>query len=176
MTGRQMLRELFLTRVSICKVLFLWLGVVMFLFVLSEWVLLSSAIVATMSLGTIVTLMSTVAFDFINPQSNVLFWYYASSSVLITVYLRVVVALFAAKGMVSLSSVTLSTLGMMGVSVGVFCISCGVIGGYILLSIITAITAGVFLGHEQQFLLGFGNFLLLASIAVAGKALYVMKR
>jgi hypothetical protein len=170
---REKLRDIHL---GLSRVFLLWLVVVGFLFTLSEWSLLSSMVLSGMSPVAMLNLWATISMDFISPYSNVLFWYYATSSVLITWYLRVLYVLLSQKRTVSFSSISLSTLGVMGVSVGVFCISCGVIGGYVLLSVITVVTAGVFLGYEQQFLFGIGNLLLVVSIVVARKAQCAMSK
>jgi hypothetical protein len=100
--------------------------------------------------------------------------HYILFSLLASFYYVTMRAILISKSFPDTKSFVLGALGVVGISIGVSCISCGLLAGYLLLSTSSAVVAGVILFANTPTLFLFGAHLSLAIALVS--ALYSYKK
>lgn len=135
------------------------------LFLFSERALLSDVLAGDFPLELFVHILPAVLSNFfLSPDFEYALAHYLLLATLSGMYLTMVVDMFSKKGFISFSSLSVSLAGFFGVTLGITCLSCSILGGYLAFSVLTALSTVGFVGKESLFFLVLGELLLLASI------------
>lgn len=99
--------------------------------------------------------------------------HYLLIALLASVYVVLLVYLFRTRRHISLAGMGVGFAGLLGISLGVTCISCGALAGLLLVSALGASSVPALLSHENIWLLVVGEALLGTSVLIV---LYAVKR
>ena len=159
------------TRYAILRLAILVPVVFLFLFLFVERGFITNIIAGDFPLWLFSRILPSLAYDFL--FSNIaLSIHYTLISILLSIYLLLVVHVFR-NGYVSAASIGTSALGLVGITIGVSCISCGALAGIFLVSALGAFSLPLTLIHSNMIFLVTGEILLSASI---GLVLYTIAR
>jgi hypothetical protein len=112
-----------------------------------------------------VDILPAVIYNFFFPQYfEYVIIHYLILATLFGMYLTLVIDMFKGGRFVSFSSLSVGVASLFGISLGVTCLSCGIVGGYLVLSVVTALSTAGFVGEESIFFLVLGELLLILSI------------
>lgn len=104
--------------------------------------------------------------QFVIGGGYVMLFHYLFISFLLSVYATLLSYIFFKKKVFSLSSFSTSLLGLVGISLGITCLSCGALAGLILFSAFGALTSSFLLSLNNQIFILAGEGLLVISIGV----------
>lgn len=141
------------------------------LFIFAERALIYDVITGTFPLTLFLTILPGIFSNFFFADGGTLATHYVIISLLFGMYITLLLEIFLRRKYVSLSSLSGSVAGLVGISLGVSCLSCGVLGEILLFSIIGALTSSTFIALESQLFLILGELLLLASVVLALEAI-----
>ena len=135
------------------------------LFLFTERMFFSSALSTTFPLDLFIQLLPQIFYTFLFGKGVVLLLHYIFTSLLLGVYVTLILYIFVRKRYFSFTSFSTSLLGLVGITFGISCLSCGALAGFILLSMFGTGSA-LFLLHNNFVFLIVGEALLLLSIYV----------
>lgn len=141
-----------------------WICTVALLFLWYEWSIVQSVLEGSLSMGAGIALIPALVESFVHQAGAVLVSHLVVVTLLFALYVTLLVGLFLTFRYISVSSLAAGMLSMIGMSVGITCVSCGALGFLVLTSLAgVGLSAGLFL-QENYVFFWLAELVLLGSI------------
>lgn len=165
--NKTLLRLSALFSIAVLFVIFLFL-----LFIFTEKLFFLNVIQGNFPLPLFIKILPTLFSNFLfdKPEISV---HYLVVVTLLAIYVHLLIYVFKNMRYVSVSSMSVGLAGLLGVSLGVSCLSCGAIAGILLVSVLGASSASTLFLLNSPFFLFLGEGLLFLSIILV---LYTIKK
>lgn len=147
--------------------------VFIFLFVFSEVQLIASVLQDNFPLPLFFRILPDLVSAFLFDSGPTALTSYILTAFLFCVYFTLLFEIFVNKKYFSILSLPSSILSLVGVSLGITCLSCGFVGGLVLLSLFGIGSSTVLLSFDGSSYLFFSLGLIMISIIIA---LYTIKK
>ncbi len=149
-------------------VIFIGFFVVIFsvMFATTIWPFLWQTVTGVLPFDLLVKLLPSLWAQFVTGGGYIMLFHYLFISFLLSMYAMLISYIFFKKKIFSVSSFSTSLLALVGISLGITCLSCGALAGLILFSAFGAITSSFFVSLNSQIFIIAGEALLIVSIGV----------
>lgn len=148
-----------------------FLVLLVLVFLVGERAFVAHVITGNFPLWLFLSILPTLFVSFFIGNGYVLTIHYLVISLLLSIYIVLVRHIFIERRFISFKSMTVGLTGLVGISLGLSCLSCGALAGLFLASLFGASAAGATLFHNTALFLIFGEALLIVAIGLVLAAL-----
>ena len=167
MSVLQILSKVFLNRQGITYFVATFIFALTALFIFTERLFFLNVFIGNFPLHLFLSIIPDIFNNFLFGKGYIIFLHYILIAILFSIYATLILYIFLQKKYFSLSSFSISIAGIVGISFGISCISCGALAGLLLLSMAGSFTSTALVIQNNGLFLFFGEGLLLMSIVLA---------
>lgn len=164
MSSRRVFTSVFSERSTLARLFTTFACAMLALFILGQLEFLSEVVRGNFPVDLFIEIFPSLLIGFFGKSGIEMLVHYFAISLLFGIYVTLLLHIFRTRRYLSFSSMTVSIAALVGVSIGVTCISCGAIVGIMLASLVGAAVSTSLIAIDQQVYLIAGELLLILSI------------
>lgn len=152
---------------AVVRLFIIVLVLLILLFLAGERALITNVVTGTFPLWLFLSILPTLFVSFFTSSGHLLTMHYLLTTLLLGVYLLLVHHIFIKERYLSFKSMGAGLAGLLGISLGLSCLSCGALAGLLLISVFGASAASLAFLHTTSLFFLLGEALLVIAIALA---------